>query len=131
MAMDKAVLNWIKTSDYDITTAQAMFQSRRYVYVIFMCHLSVEKLLKAIVCRLTKRVPPKTHDLFLLIKLADLKLAQGFQLLIAHLNTASIPTRYPEDISKLTKQYNRHTAERYLDETKRFLKWLKQDPLLM
>lgn len=131
MAMDKAVLNWIKTSDYDIVTAQAMFQSRRYVYVIFMCHLSVEKLLKSIVCRLTKKVPPKTHDLFLLIKLADLKLPQGFQLLIAHLNTASIPTRYPEDITKLTKQYNRHTAERYLDETKRFLKWLKQNPLLM
>jgi len=29
-------------------------------------------------------------------------------------NEASIPTRYPEDISKLIKGYNKQIAERYL-----------------
>lgn len=124
--MNKAVLNWIKTSDYDIATADAMFKSKRYVYVIFMCHLSAEKLLKAIVCRKTHKIPPKTHDLFLLLKLAGLKMPKEHQLTTAHLNTASIPTRYPEDISKMAKQYNRAVAERYLRETRKLLKWVKQ-----
>lgn len=124
--MDKAVLNWVKTSDYDVATASAMFKARRYVYVIFLCHLSVEKFLKAIVCKLTQKIPPKTHDLFLLLKLAKLSLPQDHQLLVAHLNAASIPTRYPEDLSKLTRQYNARAAKRYLDATRNFLKWLKQ-----
>jgi len=47
--MDEAIGNWIKSSDYDIRTASALLKSRRYVYVIFMCHLSVEKALKALV----------------------------------------------------------------------------------
>lgn len=124
--MNKAILNWIKTSDYDINTAKSMFQTKRYVYVIFFCHLAIEKLLKAFVCKITEKLPPKTHDLFFLVKLAQLNLSEKHQLLIAHLNTASIPTRYPEDISKITKQYNRTAAERYLKGTKNFLKWLKQ-----
>lgn len=125
--MNKAVLNWIKTSDYDIITAEAMLKSRRYVYVIFMCHLSAEKLLKAAVCKVTQKIPPKTHDLRLLLKLAGLNLPEKHQPLIAHLNEASIPTRYPEDMSKLIKDYNQSITKIYLKETKEFLKWLKQN----
>ena len=55
--MNKAILNWIKTSDYDIITATAMLKSKRHLYVIFMCHLSVEKLLKAVVCNVTQKIP--------------------------------------------------------------------------
>lgn len=128
--MNKDVSNWIKTSDYDIATAEAMFKSKRYVYVIFMCHISVEKLLKSVVCKVTRKIPPKTHDLFLLLKLAGLRLPQEYQLLIAHLNAASIPTRYPEDISKMAKEYNRNVAKEYLKETKKFLKWLKREQKL-
>ena len=127
MPMEKAVVNWIKTSDYDIATAKALFKAKRYVYVIFLCHLSVEKLLKAVVCKLSKKIPPKTHDLLLLLRLANLTLPRDFQMLIARLNAVSIPTRYPEDVSKLTKQYNYKAGKEYLEETGRFLKWLKQN----
>jgi len=34
-------------------------------------------------------------------------------------NEASIPTRYPEDISKLIKEYNKQIAKRYLKENNR------------
>lgn len=129
-SMHKAILNWVKSSDYDIATAKAMFNSRRYVYVVFLCHLATEKLLKAAFCKISGKIPPKTHDLFLLIKLTKLDLPQNHQLLIAHLNTASIPTRYPEDISKIAKEYNAISAKKYLNQTKSFLKWLKQNQKL-
>ncbi|MCL0094232.1 HEPN domain-containing protein, partial [Dehalococcoidia bacterium] len=38
-----------------------MLQSGRYVYVIFMCHLSIEKTLKGILTEETSTIPPKTH----------------------------------------------------------------------
>jgi HEPN domain-containing protein len=46
-------------------------------------------------------------------------------LFMLFLNEASIPTRYPEDISRLTRQYNKQVAQRYLKETKALLRWLK------
>ncbi|MBU4304331.1 MAG: HEPN domain-containing protein [Candidatus Omnitrophica bacterium] len=123
--MNKVIANWIKSSEYDIKTAEAMYKARRFVYVIFMCHLAVEKSLKAIVAKNTKSVPPKTHDLFYLVKLASLEVPDLHKPILMHLNEASVPTRYPEDINKLIKVYNGVIANRYLRKTKGLLKWLK------
>mgnify|MGYP005839965681 CR=1 FL=1 len=43
-----SVINWIESSNYDIKTAEHMFETKRYVYVLFMRHLATEKLLKAV-----------------------------------------------------------------------------------
>jgi len=123
--MNKAIANWLKSSEYDIGTAEALYKSKRFVYVIFMCHLAVEKVLKAIVTHKTKKTPPKTHDLFYLVKLASFDLPETYVPTLMHLNEASVPTRYPEDIAKLAKSYNKSAAYRYLKETKELLKWLK------
>ncbi len=124
--MDRGIENWIKGSEYDIRTAEVMKRGGRYIYVIFMCHLAVEKFLKAIVAKKTGKIPPKTHDLFYLIKLIGLKIPLAYQKIFSHLNQASIPTRYPEDITKISRQYNKSVAEEYLKETKRLLRWLKR-----
>jgi HEPN domain-containing protein len=123
--MNKSISNWIKSSDYDINTAEALYKSKRFIYVIFMCHLAAEKALKAIVADKTKKAPPKTHDLFYLARLASLDLPQVYAPIVMHLNEASVPTRYPEDIIKIAKAYNKNAAQRYLKETKELLKWLK------
>ena len=123
--MDKTIANWIKSSAYDMKTAEALYKSSRFVYVIFMCHLATEKALKAIVASKTKKTPPKTHDLFYLLRLTSLEIPQSHVPILAHLNEASVPTRYPQDIIKLTRAYNRKAALRYLTETKALLRWLK------
>lgn len=123
---NKSIQNWLKGSEYDIQTAEAMFKSGRYIYVIFMCHLSVEKFLKAAVALKIQKVPPKTHDLFYLIKLGGIHIVQPHVGIISHLNEASIPTRYPEDITEISKQYNKKVAQNYLKKTKGLLKWLKE-----
>lgn len=124
--MDKSIENWIKGSEYDIKTAKVMYTGGRNLYVIFMCHLAIEKFLKALVAKKTRKIPPKTHDLFYLIKLAGFKIPLPYQKIISRLNQASIPTRYPEDITKISRQYNKSVAKKYLKETKSLLIWLKR-----
>jgi len=43
--MNAKVLYWIEISDYDLDTAEAMLESKRYLYVGFMCHQAIEKQL--------------------------------------------------------------------------------------
>jgi HEPN domain-containing protein len=38
---------WIEMSEYDFATAKWMFRVCRYLYVGFMCHQAIEKMLKA------------------------------------------------------------------------------------
>lgn len=122
--------NWIALSEYDLETARHMLASGRLLYVIFMCHLSLEKMLKAHVTEVTQTIPQKTHDLIYLIKKAGLELPQDHLEFIGKINTASIPTRYPDDLQRALKDYPQPVAQKYLQETESVLQWLKNHPNL-
>jgi HEPN domain-containing protein len=65
--MAKDFAEWINQADYDYETARVMRQSGRNFYAVFMCHMAVEKALKALLFHITGNVPPKTHNLFWLL----------------------------------------------------------------
>lgn len=39
---------WFDSADYDLQTAKAMLETKRYLYVGFMCHQTIEKAMKGI-----------------------------------------------------------------------------------
>lgn len=128
--MKKETRNWLNMVEYDIKTANTMFKTGRYVYVIFMCHLAIEKALKAVVCEETNKVPPKTHDLIYLINLGKIKLSGDLLDFVGIINNAGIIMRYPEDLSKLVSSYPKGVAKKYLAKTLKTIKCIKEDPRL-
>lgn len=128
--MRKDTANWIALADYDIETARHMLATGRYLYVIFLCHLALEKLLKAHVTEVTRTIPIKTHDLIYLIKKSELELTENHLDFIGKINTASIPTRYPDDLQRSLSEYPKPVAEDYLNQTMEIIQWLKQHPNL-
>lgn len=71
MAEDELVKKWLDRVDYDMATANAMMQTGRYIYVIFMCQQAVEKCLKAFLIHMGRDVVP-IHNLRRLCELTDL-----------------------------------------------------------
>ncbi len=53
---------WLDLVDYDVDTAEAMYQTGRWLYVAFMCHQVIEKVLKAYWCFKRDDDPPYTHN---------------------------------------------------------------------
>jgi len=119
--------NWLDMVEYDLTTAKQMLKTGRFVYVVFMCHLAIEKALKAIVCEETNKVPPKTHDLIYLINLGRVVLSGDLLDFVGVINNAGIVTRYPEDLSKLISSYPEEITQKYLEQTLGVIKCIKQD----
>ena len=128
--MRKDTNNFIKSAEYDLNTAEFMLKSGRYIYVIFMCHLSLEKMLKAITTEITQKISPKSHNLIYLLKLGNIQLPSELFNFIAKINNASIVTRYPEDFSKILDAYPKIVAEEYLSKTKEIHKCLKKHKTL-
>jgi len=128
--MNRETQNWIAMSDYDLETARHMLASGRYLYVVFMCHLALEKMLKAHVAEVTQSIPAKTHDLIYLVKKSGLELPQTHLEFVGKINNASIPTRYPEDLQRMVEQYPEFIVRDYLHETEEVIGWLKQHPVL-
>lgn len=71
--MEKRTQEWFRQSDYDMDTAEYMFQGGRYLDVVFMCHFSIEKALKGLYFEKLREIPPKVHNLVYLLKKIDIK----------------------------------------------------------
>ncbi|MBN2149042.1 MAG: HEPN domain-containing protein [Anaerolineales bacterium] len=118
--------NWIALAEYDIETASHMLKSGRYLYVVFLCHLALEKMLKAHVTEVTQEFPAKTHDLIYLVRKCGLELPQDLLEFVGKINTASIPTRYPEDLHRALQEYPKPVVLEYLAQTRKVMIWLKE-----
>ncbi|WP_281276819.1 HEPN domain-containing protein [Desulfoglaeba alkanexedens] len=77
----------------------------RYFYAVFMCHLSIEKALKGLYYKVLDEVPPKTHNLLYLLNKIGKKPEPKLEKFIIKLNTASVATRYPDDLAKIQGAY--------------------------
>ena len=89
---------WIAQAEYDMKTAMALYNSGRYIYAIYICHLSIEKALKGLFASVYEIDPPKTHNLnYLLNKIREkttLSLTNLQEEFIELLNEKSVPARF-------------------------------------
>lgn len=123
--MSKNYQEWLAQAEYDINTAELLFNGERYFYTVFMCHLAIEKALKGIYAKQFNKTPTKTHNLLYLIEIINLQIPSDYINFIFTLNRVSVPTRYPENLQTMLHDYNEQRAKEMLDNSKELLKWLK------
>ena len=116
---------WLKQADYDMDTADAMFAAGRYFYAVFMCHLSIEKALKGLFYKVLNEPPPKTHNLLYLLNKIGEKPGNELEKFVTKLNTASVATRYPDDLAKIQSAYTEEITKDMIAKSKDVLKWIK------
>lgn len=117
---------WYFQSDYDLETAVDMFQSGRYIYCIFMCHLSLEKALKGLLIKSTGEFPSKSHSLIFFVEKIGLKLSDSSYEFLYILNKISVPTRYPDNLRRLFTEFTKERTLSILNKTKEVQQWIKQ-----
>lgn len=123
--MIKKPEEWFKQAAYDLKTAEIMFENKRFIYAVFMCHLAVEKGLKGIYQYRLNDLPPKVHNLIYLVEKIGLSPSEKLYNAIFELNRVSIPTRYPDDLAKMKSEYTKKNTLEIINICKEVLKWLK------
>lgn len=98
-----------------------------YLYVGFMCHQSVEKMLKAVYVHKHDAVPPFIHKLDKLIALIGMgdRLAEDKVNLIDELTPLNIQARYPAYKEAIYRLIDGEKARDILTRTGEFILWLK------
>ena len=126
--MNEKVKYWIELSDYDFETAEAMLASGRYLYVGFMCHQTIEKIIKSYFCFKSDEVPPFSHNLSYLAEKSGLNdiLTDEYRYFINLLEPLNIEARYPTHKEELLKSLSKERCEEILVNTKKFQKWVKK-----
>lgn len=126
--MDKKVKYWIDTAHYDLDTAQAMLDTGRYLYVGFLCHQTIEKLLKAVIAK-NGQFPPKVHNLINLAEKSgemNCNMSEEQKEFLSELNPLNIETRYPDYKNRINEILTETYCEEILDKTKRMAEWIEE-----
>lgn len=124
--MPKDPQEWLKQSNNDIRAADIMFRNRQNIYAIFMAHLSIEKSLKGIYAIKKGKDAPKVHNLILLIETTELDMPDNLYEFVVEINRLSIVTRYPDDLKRMSREYNRTVVDGMIKKCREVLKWLKK-----
>lgn len=119
---------WSELSDYDLETAEVMLEGSRYLYVGFMCHQSIEKILKAHFVFKMNDIPPYTHNLTKLAELSGLSeiMHENHKDYLFSLQPLNIEARYPSYKKQVLESLNRNNTSDILAKTKEFQSWVKQ-----
>jgi HEPN domain-containing protein len=125
--MNETVKKWTDQARYDLETARAMLDSGRYLYVPFCCQQSVEKMLKAVIAKITGEMPPRIHNLIQLCKRAGLEPDAEQALLMRELSEYYLQSRYPEEIEPASSAAWQGIAEDALNRTRRVVEWLSSN----
>jgi len=115
---------WAERARYDLETARAMWDSGRFLYVLFCCQQAVEKMLKAVIAERSGQCPPRLHNLLRLAKHAGVELDQSQTVLMEDLSRYYVQSRYPEELPALSRDLDRHTCEKVLNQTQEQMQWL-------
>jgi HEPN domain-containing protein len=123
--MEKRTEEWLRQADYDIDTAEYMHQGGRYLHAVFMCHLAVEKALKGLYFERRNEFPPKSHSLVFLLNEIGVNPPENLGRFMVRLSEASIPTRYPENLSNVQKEFTETIVKDILARSKEVVLWIK------
>lgn len=118
---------WVDISDYDLETAESMLQTKRFLYVGFMCHQCIEKLLKAMFVYVHKDEPPRIHNLTRLARKGKLydSFTEEQKDFLDLLDPLNIEARYPTHKEKLLKALDEQRCKDIIFRTKEMSKWIK------
>lgn len=94
--MTKAVESWLDIAQEDFENGEVLLQNKRYSGALLFFQQSVEKALKAHCFIKSGDIPPKSHDLAVLLDNTDLPQASIDMNFLKKLSLSYIRLRYPD-----------------------------------
>ena len=128
MTRDEMVLYWIETSDGDYSTMKHLFEAKDYHWSLFIGHLVIEKLIKAVYTKVSEEYQsvPFSHDLLYLAEKAKLDLTDELKTNLAVITTFNIQARYPDYKKAFYEKCTHDYSSSRLKDIEEVRKWLKE-----
>lgn len=118
--------SWINGSEKDFATMNDMYKTNHYDWALFMGHLTLEKLLKALYLKTMGKHPPMTHDLRRLTEGMSLSLTEDRKILLDSISRFNIRARYDDYKQSFYKLCTVEFTDEWISKIKECRLWIKQ-----
>lgn len=126
MTKDEKVTYWLTSANHDWVVAGHLFEKQDYSYALFLAHLTLEKILKALFVHRHDQTPPLTHRLPSLAEKSALALSNEQLELLEITTDFNLETRYPDEKFSFYKKCTREFTESHLTKIEELKTWLLQ-----
>lgn len=125
MNKEELINYWVRSSDSDFRTMGNLYHSKDYHWSLFIGHLVIEKLLKAIYIKNIESInPPRSHDLLLLADKSGIEIDEIQKDTLDLITTFNISARYPDYKESFYKKCTESYTADKMEKIKELRSWL-------
>jgi HEPN domain-containing protein len=105
-----------------------MLEARRFLYVGFMCHQTIEKMLKSFYVHARKSNPPYTHNLNYLATEAGVYalMSEDQRNTLDVLEPLNVEARYPRHREELLRTLDFAKCQEIIGRTEELFQWIQR-----
>ena len=118
---------WIESSDRDYESMKKNYETKQYTWALFIGHLTIEKLFKALYAKINqdKPYPPKIHNLNILAEKCNIKLDDRKVKILMTCNSFNISARYEDYKDEFYKRCTEKYTSEQIKNIEEVRKWIK------
>jgi len=124
--IEKIVNYCIGSSESNYSTMHNLHRSKDYDWALFVGHLVLEKLMKALYVKLLKMHPPYIHDLLRLADKMSLEVTPEQEEWLDTITTFNINARYDNYKLNFTKLCTKEFADIWMPRIESVREWIKK-----
>jgi HEPN domain-containing protein len=122
----KLIDYWTNNSDEDFDTMIVLFESRRYNWSLFVGHLLIEKLLKALYVKTKSDYPPLIHNLLRLAEKCQIDLTEAQKMFLVTVTAFNINARYDDYKKSFQQRCTSEYTTEWVEKIKINRLWIKE-----
>lgn len=128
MTKESTIQGWLDHVHEDISAAEDLWKTGHWLYVAFLCHQALEKVLKAYYVATKEDDPPYTHSHGKLLDICGLtdQLSPEHLRFIDFMVPMYIKARYPEQKVAAARSLTKDICQHILETTKQLTLWIEQ-----
>lgn len=126
MDIQKAIDYWLSGAEKDLLAYKHLYDNKDYSQCLFWGHLVLEKLLKALVVKVTNNQAPYSHDLVFLASKANIPLSQEQRDQLNEINTFNQFGRYDNEIMTFIEKCTPEYTQKYFLTIQQLSLWLRE-----
>lgn len=124
--VDKIVKHWIDSSEDDFNTMVTLYNSKSFSWALFVGHISIEKLLKALYVKRFRKHAPFTHNLYRLGELIGLEMSDEYSDWLDEITSFNLNARYDDYKKEFYKLCTPEYTQAWIEKIKTIRTWIKE-----
>ena len=126
MENEKLVKHWIDSAEIDRKAMKHLFGKKDFHWSLFMGHLVIEKLLKALYIKENNEQPPFIHNLSRIVQKTKIEISEGKLDILDTITTFNIRARYDDYKQLFYKKCTPEYTAVWIKNIEEMVIWLKE-----